>query len=304
MTKQKKHISEKDFQRYLADQMTDAERNAFERELQKYPFEAEALEGFQQISPEELSDDLQELKAKLFSEKRKIRYRFWAAAATLLLLVTTGILWFQLKNNNPVPVVTENEVTPKTEEKAAQSEEKPVEPSQPEREKQGQTMTAPEAAKVEEPEIKTEPAQTKKAVPKAAETKAVKTPPKPQTSTLHIVENQAQIQNEISIDTNSIANMRFQDKLTPQNNSVSLGKTERFAKSDKPTTINDKLVTAAPAVSALTEKSSTISNVNLNDTEKNMDAARTRANAISNIKFDQSPPTVDTNKIFGTNPLQ
>ncbi|MEZ5106775.1 MAG: carboxypeptidase-like regulatory domain-containing protein [Draconibacterium sp.] len=115
MSKSKKHISEKDFQRYLSNQMTENERHAFERELQKNPFEAEALEGFQHVPPEELSHDLEELKSKIGGKKTKSSYRFWAAAATLLLLVSTGIIWFQLKDKNPMPELTEAKTEKKSE---------------------------------------------------------------------------------------------------------------------------------------------------------------------------------------------
>ncbi len=118
MTNKKQHISKEDFQRYLENQMTDAERNAFERELQKHPFEAEALEGMQEISPEEFKTDLHELKSKINADKRKTKTRYWAAAATFLLLVSTGILWFQLKDKSPVPELTDNKTIQKQEEAA------------------------------------------------------------------------------------------------------------------------------------------------------------------------------------------
>lgn len=131
MPRNKKHITKEDFQRYLKNRMTDAERNAFERELQKNPFELEAMEGFQHISHEELSNDLNELQAKFNRKKPKSNTRYWAAAATFLLLVSSGIIWFQLKDKNLIPKVTEtktikNEVI--TEDKAkAQAKAKDLE---------------------------------------------------------------------------------------------------------------------------------------------------------------------------------
>lgn len=118
MTNKKQHICEEDFQRYLENKMTDAERNTFERELQKHSFEAEALEGMQEISAEELKSDLHKLKSKIKTGKRKTNYRYWAAAA-ILLLVSTGILWFQLKDKAPIHEITESKTIQKQEEKAA-----------------------------------------------------------------------------------------------------------------------------------------------------------------------------------------
>jgi ferric-dicitrate binding protein FerR (iron transport regulator) len=51
-----------DFLRYSQDQMSEEERNAFERSLQQDPFDAEALEGLSLITPEEATDDLAGLK--------------------------------------------------------------------------------------------------------------------------------------------------------------------------------------------------------------------------------------------------
>jgi hypothetical protein len=108
MKKTNRHISEKDFQRYLNNQMTDAERNVFERELQRQPFEAEALEGFEQISTHDLNTDLQEIKKEIIPRKQNKRIQYWAAAATFLLIITSGILLYQLRNETPIPTVTEN----------------------------------------------------------------------------------------------------------------------------------------------------------------------------------------------------
>ncbi len=306
MTKKNKHISEKDFQRYLADNMTDAERNAFERELQKYPFEAEALEGFQQISPEELSDDLQELKAKLFSEKRKNSYRYWAVAATLLLLVTSGILWIQLKDKNPVPAVTENKIIPKPEVKAAPEEEKITTQNQPEKETQVQILSAPKEANVEEPEIKIKPAQSKKAVSKVAETKTDKTQTVTQPKTLNIVNNFAQTQNNINKNANSkngIADMQFQDKYETPNKFMNFGNTENPAKRSSTTNINDSIHLPESIFSGKIGNAMAVSNVGGYGTEKNFDSTQKGASGISNIEFGQSGPTSDTNKVFGTFPI-
>ena len=305
MTKKNKHISEKDFQRYLGNQMTDAERNAFERELQKHPFEAEALEGFQQISPEELSGDLLELKTRLFSEKRKSSYRYWAAAATLLLLVTSGILWYQLKDKNPIPAVTENEIVPKTEEKAAPTEEEMAAKTPPEKETPVQILTAPEKAESEESEIKAEPGPEQKAASTEPESKAAKTPPAPQTKSLNIVENQDQIHNDLEIITpteNNIADMKFQDmkeapnkfgNINPLGNPVILGKALSA----------DSLHFPGLIASGKMVKAITVSNVNENEMGKSFDSAKTRTNSISEIKFNQMQPTTDTNQFFGAKPI-
>lgn len=103
MTSEKSHISEEDFRRYLENQMSPEERNSFEKELQKSPFEADAIEGFEAISPEALKNDLSELRKKIIKPARKRSIPYFAAAATILLLITAGIIWIQFGNQNPIP---------------------------------------------------------------------------------------------------------------------------------------------------------------------------------------------------------
>ena len=166
MTNKKQHISENDFQWYLENQMTDAERNAFERKLQKHPFEAEALEGMQEISPNEFTTDLYELKAKIKTGKRKTKTRMWAAAATLLLLVSTGILWFQLQEKSPMPDITENKTIQKQEEKVAPLPDK-------EKEKIQKDEIIPEPEEIETTKSVQSKKQAKTATPPSAKLKSV-----------------------------------------------------------------------------------------------------------------------------------
>jgi hypothetical protein len=115
MTQINKHISEENFQRYLKNQMTSAERHLFEREMQKHPFEMEAMEGFQNIDPEQIQKDLDVLKTKINTKKQKYYYRYWAAAASFLLIVTSGLIWFQLSEKSPIPEIAEYKTEQKQE---------------------------------------------------------------------------------------------------------------------------------------------------------------------------------------------
>lgn len=123
MGSKKSHIDKKLFRRYLSDEMTNAERNAFEKELQKNPFEAEALEGFEGVSSSKFEHDLNELSQKITNKKRKNGIPYFAAAATILLLITSGILWIQLNQNHQIDKVSEVK-TEKLEEEHSEPEEK------------------------------------------------------------------------------------------------------------------------------------------------------------------------------------
>ncbi len=118
MNDNKTHISRKDFFRYLKNEMTDSERNAFEKELQKHPFEAEALEGFSGYKPENIENDLNDLQKQIAPVKQKNRFRFMAAAATILLLITAGVIWMQIQTENKPLQTVETKPVEKTEKSA------------------------------------------------------------------------------------------------------------------------------------------------------------------------------------------
>ncbi len=135
MLKNKKHITQEDFQRYLENQMTDTERNLFERELQKHPFEAEAMEGMQQFSSGDIQSDINKLSEKISNQTKRKKSRIWAAAATILLLVSVGVIWFQIKDQSPTPEMAQTksvqesveEVIPESLSEEMQKEIQPIE---------------------------------------------------------------------------------------------------------------------------------------------------------------------------------
>ncbi len=128
MTNKKLHIKEEDFNRYLENKMTNTERNAFEKELQKHPFETEALEGFESISPKNIQKDLNEIKAKIKPQRRNC-FRCFAAAASVLLVVTAGIVWMEVKDQNTVLEMAETKNIEK-QEKAQEKSNRITESSQ------------------------------------------------------------------------------------------------------------------------------------------------------------------------------
>ncbi|WP_372647656.1 carboxypeptidase-like regulatory domain-containing protein [Draconibacterium sp.] len=131
MSSKKNHIDKELFRRYLANEMTDAERNAFEKELQKHPFEADAMDGYESVSASKFEYDLNDLSQKIANKKRKNGIPYLAAAATILLLITSGIIWMQLNKNHPIDKVSEVK-TEKVEEEYSEPEEKIVSQDEPE----------------------------------------------------------------------------------------------------------------------------------------------------------------------------
>lgn len=97
MSEKNKNINSQDtdFFRYHSNRMTDRERNAFEKKLQKDPFAAEASEGFSSLDPETSERDLAELEERIRKRSSVSRRRLWysiAASVTVLIAVSSILL--------------------------------------------------------------------------------------------------------------------------------------------------------------------------------------------------------------------
>jgi hypothetical protein len=105
--------SKTDFIRYQNDKMKSAERNAFEKELQKDPFAEAASEGFALISPEEVSGDIADLKKQL---KRRVGKRdriiYYSIAASLAaLMIVSSVLIIISRKSSPKQIAANMERT-------------------------------------------------------------------------------------------------------------------------------------------------------------------------------------------------
>ncbi|MFW6309521.1 MAG: hypothetical protein ACOC1D_00330 [Prolixibacteraceae bacterium] len=162
MKKKNTHISEEDFRRYLENRMSEAGRNRFERELQKHPFEAEAMEGYENTSAD-LKQDVEEIKDRISKRKRKNTYRYWAAAASVVLLIAAGLIWYQLGDEPPTPdmavlkteewkktapVITDSVTEKSAVSKPEETEENTAaEPQQQQQQQQAAEVAEPESGK-------------------------------------------------------------------------------------------------------------------------------------------------------------
>lgn len=239
MTKSKKHISEEDFLRYLENKMTDAERNAFERELQKHPFETEALEGFEAILSMNLKTDLQELKTRITHKKRNTKYRYWAAAATFLLLISSGIIWFQLKDNTPIPEMAETKTLQK--EEIAVEEQKTDEPEIREKE-------------IIQPELSAEKLSVNKSAPKTeTEIIQITTQPTAEVDEMEIIISDSEIYDvQAKSKKESILNENIPRALNTQKSSSvqQINLEEEISDSFDNVQIEKKLMQAVPQKSS------------------------------------------------------
>jgi hypothetical protein len=84
-----------DFLRYSGDGLSDEDRHALEREMQKDPFAEEAVEGLSAISPEEAMADISELRDRLNKRTGSQNSVPWfRIAASVALLLAVGVLYF------------------------------------------------------------------------------------------------------------------------------------------------------------------------------------------------------------------
>jgi len=103
MSKRNKYsrLSWSDIFDYLEGKLKGRERNAIEREMERDPFEAEAMEGFEKVSREEAEQDLSQLRASLSRRTRKIRWVGWySAAAALATILVAGTIFLHLNNDD------------------------------------------------------------------------------------------------------------------------------------------------------------------------------------------------------------
>jgi TonB family protein len=97
------------FLRYLGNKIPARERNSFEKELQKDPFAEEAVEGFSNITPDEIKNDLAILQKKLKSKTiRRDRFMFYRIAASVAIVIGISSLMIFLQRNRSENTVSEN----------------------------------------------------------------------------------------------------------------------------------------------------------------------------------------------------
>jgi len=85
--------SSSDLIRYKAGKMTDKERNAFEKEMQRDPFLADALEGLELVTSGEAETDLEFIRGKVSGKRRKIHPIIYSGAAAAVVLLIISSVW-------------------------------------------------------------------------------------------------------------------------------------------------------------------------------------------------------------------
>ena len=97
MSKNNKYgnMDPEDLFRYTGDGLSDEERHALEREMQKDPFEEDAIEGLSSLDAEQARDDMSRLQSRLRKRVSGKPTMLWVrVAASVAVLLTIGTLYF------------------------------------------------------------------------------------------------------------------------------------------------------------------------------------------------------------------
>jgi hypothetical protein len=102
MCAKKRDRTSSDFLHYLKDELSNQERHDLERDLEQDPFEKEAMEGLEKISPEKAEEDLLSLHASLRSRlKKRKRIAWYSIAATAASILIVGTIFLNIYDLNP-----------------------------------------------------------------------------------------------------------------------------------------------------------------------------------------------------------
>ncbi len=87
---------------YLKGELSNQERNSFERDLEGDPFDREALEELETLTPAQAEEDILSLHTRLRKRlRRRRRIAWYSAAASIASLLIIGTVFLQIYDFNP-----------------------------------------------------------------------------------------------------------------------------------------------------------------------------------------------------------
>jgi TonB family protein len=85
-----------DIIKYRKGELSPKEMHALEKKALNDPFLADALEGSENISPENLTRDVEELNQKIFKQKKTVLFTPLRIAAGVILIAASAVVFYQL----------------------------------------------------------------------------------------------------------------------------------------------------------------------------------------------------------------
>jgi len=102
MSAKRKHRTTHDYLSYLKGELRNEDRHSFERDLERDPFQQEAMEGFETLSPQQAEKDLLGLHASLQKRlSRRKRVAWYSVAATVASILVVGTIFINIYDVNP-----------------------------------------------------------------------------------------------------------------------------------------------------------------------------------------------------------
>ncbi len=123
------HQNERDFLRYSSGKMSGEERNSFEKNLQKDPFLADATEGYENLTSEEISQDLQKLHSAIQDRTRQSGFKIYKIAAALAAFILVSSLFYYLSQRSVSESAGIRTITKLEEQKTVEKEDFNSEPA-------------------------------------------------------------------------------------------------------------------------------------------------------------------------------
>jgi len=101
MSAKRKHRGTSEYLQYLRGELSPGERHSFEHELEADPFQKEAMEGLETLSPGEAEEDLLVLHDKLRKRlKRRRRIAVYSIAASVASILIVGSIFLNIYQLN------------------------------------------------------------------------------------------------------------------------------------------------------------------------------------------------------------
>ncbi|MFH0758694.1 MAG: energy transducer TonB [Bacteroidota bacterium] len=102
MSDKKKHSTAEQYLQYLKGELSNGERHDFERGMEADPFEKEALEGLENLTPDQALEDILFLHGRLRKRlARRRRITYYSVAASVASLLIIGTVFLQIYDFNP-----------------------------------------------------------------------------------------------------------------------------------------------------------------------------------------------------------
>ena len=98
----KRKLTYNHFKKYFGNRQKSEERHAFERDMMQDAFDEEAFDGLSKLSPEEMEEDIEEIKSRIDrrAQKKSRTFQLWLRyAAGVALLAGIGAATFYILNN-------------------------------------------------------------------------------------------------------------------------------------------------------------------------------------------------------------